>query len=1587
MTQQIYEKYANIMRSLSNDRRDWYISGAAIVQDYMLGDNSQYARALETLGAQICVAIRNENASNISASNIIFNIYDPYNKYNFNYTAYRFVTKVMADIMGVGVDIAVESIGSNFFNNDFGMFDTADQDPPDVMRLKAYRSRLLDFSKNNQLVNFRKYEKSSIEIKFPAVGDLLNLLVGREKIYIEHWEDLGLNQILECKFCGRQFFRPYKKKTATHSTECPICDAEKKHREKSAKPIKELPYDLQSEVLTIKCDSCGCEKRIKKAPTEQVVCDDCNAPIKLPGYPVFSSKGLKSKLPAFCVASNSDNIIQKAASVLNRRTRSLELNFGLHPLYLACGFLKWKSSNDQEYLSPLLLMKIGIFQDKTKGKFYISLDKTDDEPISLNHTLQKMLSNYSRDNSVDLPPYVDGMSYFDYQLSILSSLKDYSIASDWTIENRAAIGIFNYQKLQLEKDITDNFDKYLNHPVVRRLGDFDENAPELAKPTGGSPDFLILDADSSQSKVIDAAVAGKSFILQGPPGSGKSQTITNIIAGAMSVGKTVLFVTEKASARNIIWDNLSHVYLDGEQNLADFIYNPSGMVAGKIKSKGSSKSDNEAPSKEAFKKFYNDKFATKNKTIGLKTEILSLTHVEKKISHLYDVLGKKIGNYTVSEMISVWSQYANEKDMTISGDLAASLDELQSLEDSVTTFYRFVSKFGTNYTHHPLYGYIEKNPDLPSLSKIDRAIADKTAVEKLIADLGKLTAITLSSSYANMIDDVFVIQKWARLPEFVLKLGREGGLSSTSTVRDFYSLIREKLDYANRRQELYNRAVSKRTGKSVFISKINPDDYEYDFNSLLKLFRNHDSLFSRMGREYRDLVKVLRSKLINSDIKLPYKVILPMLTDIVEYQKAYWQCCQYEEMFGQDTIEFMSLAKGWETDWTNISKLLSATLKTINNGNLMFANEIFVYLIGARNYESAVNTLNSYSEKIKSCIKDMLYNISYLSAYFDKRVVDMDNSNYKDIFSKLQEVQNHRGDLVDWTRFRIFLESIDGNLVMDSIISSLNQARITDKDTALRMLRKAYYTKLINKEIMKNDPELSMFNSSSHADLISDYQKIDIDQMYQDAVVTYNNLSVRKNEACAKYSHGSKLITNIRGISVKSIISQKWDVIKAITPCFMMSPLSVSQYLDIDNKFDLVIFDEASQIFLEDSLASIVRGSQVIISGDRQQLPPSDFFRASDFESDDGGAAYDEYVQESGRSVLDASIKSSIDEISLRWHYRSRDESLISFSNRHFYSGSLVTFPAAMQDPELRLIYHPIQNGVYLSGKQNTNREEAEEVVKLIWKEINTSERKHFTIGVVAFSVAQAHEIEDRWYDFVASLSPDQKLILQEWENMEEHKKDPILFCNLDTIQGDERDTVIISTTYGKNKDGRFNLLFLGPVRQANGSKRINVAITRARARMLVVTSMTSEMLRSQLSKSSGKCNDGAEVLCEFLKYAESYQINRGQGGGASATYFVKSICQILDECGVQYDVGVGMSSYKVDIAVKSSKNPNQYILGINTDEQGISMQSIREYARLHPQVMTKRYGWNIYHVWQLAWFLDYSLEKERLMRVIKSLE
>ena len=311
--------------------------------DYIINTNgydfSEEKKALISIGSSIYKAIRAQgqgSVSMLSSSALLYDIWDPYNKYGLNYDAYRFVAKIMADVIGVGIDVAVESVGENLLENHLGNAAAA-QLSPDMKRLEQIRSRLLDFSRGNQLVNFKKFEKSCIEIKYPISGDLLSLLCNKakndrdNKVYIEHWSSLGFMQISECSECGNYTYKPYRgynRKEGPASTRCQFCSEQNKKAH--TRTVKEHPIDIALTPLRLVCSECQHENNVIAPPdgTKQICCDMCGANLKLPSYPIFSSANLPQRKFAYVISTASDTATKRAAERIKKRTRELESHFG-----------------------------------------------------------------------------------------------------------------------------------------------------------------------------------------------------------------------------------------------------------------------------------------------------------------------------------------------------------------------------------------------------------------------------------------------------------------------------------------------------------------------------------------------------------------------------------------------------------------------------------------------------------------------------------------------------------------------------------------------------------------------------------------------------------------------------------------------------------------------------------------------------------------------------------------------------------------------------------------------------------------------------------------------------------------------------------------------------------------------------------------------------------------------------------------------------------------------------------------------------------------------------------------------------------
>lgn len=430
------------------------------------------------------------------------------------------------------------------------------------------------------------------------------------------------------------------------------------------------------------------------------------------------------------------------------------------------------------------------------------------------------------------------------------------------------------------------------------------------------------------------------------------------------------------------------------------------------------------------------------------------------------------------------------------------------------------------------------------------------------------------------------------------------------------------------------------------------------------------------------------------------------------------------------------------------------------------------------------------------------------------------------------------------------------------------------------------------------------------------------------------------------------------------------ETIQLIKPCFLMSPLSVSTFLAPDSAhFDVVVFDEASQIFPQDAIGAIYRAKQLIVVGDSKQMPPSNFFNASVGEDDSDEEVGDVTDFE---SILDI-CSTAMPQLRLRWHYRSRYEQLIAFSNKNFYDGDLITFPSPKADePGVGVDYYHV-DGVF-DRKTRTNYKEAEFVVDLIYQNIEKYPRR--SLGVVAFSIAQQ--------DLIDKLLSQRRLTVPEKDFFfKTDVNEPFFIKNLETVQGDERDTIIFSTAYGIDAQGRL-LHNFGPLNRTGGERRLNVAVTRAKCNVQLVSSMHYADI--DLKRTSA---EGARLLREYLDYAEngnialerSLSVNRFEQFDSD---FELEVCEYLRSNGFSVDMQVGCSGFRIDIGLKRPES-SDYVLAIECDGATYhSSKNARDRDRLRQEIL-ERMGWKFYRIWSTDWFRNKSVEQDRLLEAVNA--
>lgn len=439
-----------------------------------------------------------------------------------------------------------------------------------------------------------------------------------------------------------------------------------------------------------------------------------------------------------------------------------------------------------------------------------------------------------------------------------------------------------------------------------------------------------------------------------------------------------------------------------------------------------------------------------------------------------------------------------------------------------------------------------------------------------------------------------------------------------------------------------------------------------------------------------------------------------------------------------------------------------------------------------------------------------------------------------------------------------------------------------------------------------------------------------------------------------------------RHIPLRSLLARAGSAAQALKPCFMMSPASVSQFLPaIPGWFDLVIIDEASQMRPEEAIGALSRAKQSVVVGDPMQLPPTSFFDAGQAES---VAVEEDGLDVDSESILDRALSALYPARDLRWHYRSRHHSLIAFSNRQFYGDRLFVFPSpADRASDLGVSLVQVANGQY---KSSINPEEADQVVRTVANVIRRTPDR--SIGVVAVNQPQKELLLER---FDRLFAEDEKLeaYRAKWSGTLEE----FFVKNLENVQGDERDVIVVSTVYGPDRPGGQVFQRFGPINSNVGHRRLNVLFTRAKERVLLVSSLSPEQI--VLSESS---KPGVRALKAYLEYARSGRLEQGVTGlGGHDSPFEAEVSEVIEQLGYEVEPQVGVAGYRIDLAVRSKTNRDHFVVGIECDGATYhSAKSARDRDRLRQEIL-ERLGWNLYRIWSTDWFLNREREVGRLRR------
>jgi superfamily I DNA and/or RNA helicase/very-short-patch-repair endonuclease len=1182
---------------------------------------------------------------------------------------------------------------------------------------------------------------------------------------------------------------------------------------------------------------------------------------------------------------------------------------GINTLFIGLGILHYKNDEGSKDFNQASIIMCPIEIDRLKSiptKYHRFEIDPDFAELHVNPALKEKLSFEWGISLKELEEESRPIDYFAYLEEKISSLKE------WHIENSIVMDIFSYQKFIMYQDLKANQSNIKSNPLIRAyVGDRDAlgelHQDQLRGDFNDSTGVDVLKADSSQKKAIELAKAGVTFVLQGPPGTGKSQTIVNIISALMEENKKILFVSQKKAALDVVLKRLAEIGLDRYTlNLHTYRGNKKEIVNQLV-----NELENFPTIPTKFLRYSPNNYLATQNEVNEYYRYLCEPEEIRSLS-IYDARGK------IARKLDV---------PIIDFPLVSSL----RLDDE---------------------SYQKVLYNLEQIDIIFSIVPDPLNNVYFHFDTNKNT-ILAKETYENLLDSVieFLFEVVSYCGEIRQEIGLD--LVTLDEIRKFITI---------------HEALTKISLPKILISNEFYEIWE-TLTRIKKYFTKKQELYVRLGE------KINEGFITDNTDNLQYNLLNTSFLNKIfkgEYRAA------------KKTLDGYSKTKLKDSEWIQIFALKAEYQKTSGLYETLLENNFKLSKELGQINEAILEKYNEYCVKIDEILTkyDSKDNISIIQYMVDS---DSKLAYYKANETDLKKINDY---FVNYELVNILDPIVD---VQDEIEKALKDYNEIDQILHFSIL----YTQLsdeiqkfiqsyLEKDILESVAQV--FEKTYHVHVLDTYEKKGkkIPPKNQIPVLREKDFEVRnakryqvmnavqenKPQFLVNGSGGSEVSTLRRESKkkrrlkpIRNLLQEIDNLVFKLTPCFMMSPLTVSQYIDFNGiHFDVVIFDEASQIMPEDAVSCLLRSDQAIIMGDSQQLPPTSFFNKG-FEEDE----IDEDIIDLDSFLTESSLK--FREELLNWHYRSKNENLIAFSNYSFYENRLITFPNQNELDNSGIEYVLVENGVYDRGKSRTNRTEAKKIVEIYRKLLRDEKGK--SIGIIAFSQAQERAIRDQFE--IEGLDIEGEI---------DETEKSLFIKNLETVQGDERDIILISVGYGPDSNGVLTTNF-GPINKEGGYKRLNVAITRSRYKTIVITSIDPSRLEDD------KLNtEGPRYLKNYLMYAKTKKLPTITGITTIEfdSDFEEAVYDTLEKEGIEIVPQVGCSGYRIDLAVKHPEKPGEYILGIECDGAKYhSSRFARDRDKVRQEVL-ESLGWSIHRIWSDDWLADRGREVELIKAKINNL-